>query len=157
MFKNKYTMNKELYREYCVSIFMKKILFVGVLMVVIAMLSVITSSGVYRGINICAATVLAVLCVTIFTYLPTRLMDESMRIGGGKINETQVVFDKNIVMDEGKIHMEFEYAQVLKIFESKNFLALNIGKGSNILVKKDGFTEGTLEDFRSFIKDKTGA
>lgn len=57
-------------------------------------------------------------------------------------------------MNEGKVHLEFEYSQINKILQTKNFIILKISEQSSILVFKNGFLKGTEEDFIIFIKDK---
>ncbi len=56
-------------------------------------------------------------------------------------------------MDEGKVHLEFEYNQIKQILETKNFIVLKTSEQSAILVLKEGFTTGKVEDFITFIKN----
>ena len=70
----------------------------------------------------------------------------SKRINNGKIEKTSVEFDNNIKMNEGKVHLEFEYSQVSKIVQTSNFIVLKLGKQSAILVYKNRFTEGSEFD-----------
>ena len=81
-------------------------------------------------------------------------MKNSKVLGNNKIQKTIVKFDENIVMDEGKIHLEFEYSQIKKISETKNFIILKLAKTSSILVYKNGFVEGTEKEFIEFISGK---
>ena len=60
----------------------------------------------------------------------------------------------NIVMNEGKVHLEFEYSQIIKILQTKNFIVLKTSEQSAILVLKDGFLKGTESDFIKFIENK---
>ena len=78
----------------------------------------------------------------------------SKRINNGKIEKTSVEFDNNIKMNEGKVHLEFEYSQVSKIVQTPNFIVLKLGKQSAILVCKNGFTEGSENEFMKFIEEK---
>ena len=78
----------------------------------------------------------------------------SKRLNNGKIEKTHIVFDKNIVMDEGKVHLEFEYSQIQKVTQTKHFIALKLGDQSAILAYKDGFTKGKQEKFVEFINSK---
>lgn len=57
-------------------------------------------------------------------------------------------------MDEGKVHLEFEYNQITKIVETKSFIVLRLSENSAILVLKDGFVKGTQEEFSKFINEK---
>ena len=53
-----------------------------------------------------------------------------------------------------KVHLEFEYSQVSKIVQTQNFIVLKLGKQSAILVYKNGFTEGSENEFIKFIEEK---
>ena len=57
-------------------------------------------------------------------------------------------------MDEGKIHLEFDYKQIKKIVNTKNFIILKINNKSAILVLKNGFVKGNKKDFIEFIENK---
>ena len=57
-------------------------------------------------------------------------------------------------MDEGKVHLEFEYSQIKQIVETNHFIVLKLGDNSAILVFKNGFTKGNKEEFIKFIKNK---
>lgn len=57
-------------------------------------------------------------------------------------------------MNEGKIHLEFDYKQIKKIVNTKNFIILKINNKSAILVLKNGFVKGNKKDFIEFIENK---
>lgn len=54
-------------------------------------------------------------------------------------------------MNEGKVHLEFEYNQINKILETKDFIVLKTSSQSAILVFKEGFATGNKEDFFSLL------
>ena len=57
-------------------------------------------------------------------------------------------------MNEGKIHLEFDYKQIKKVVNTKNFIILKINNKSAILVLKNGFVKGNKKDFIEFIENK---
>ena len=57
-------------------------------------------------------------------------------------------------MNEGKIHLEFDYKQIKKLVNTKNFIILKINNKSAILVLKNGFVKGNKKDFIEFIENK---
>ena len=57
-------------------------------------------------------------------------------------------------INEGKVHLEFEYNQITKILQTKNFIVLKTSEQSAILVLKDGFLKGTENEFLKFIEEK---
>ena len=57
-------------------------------------------------------------------------------------------------MDEGKVHLEFEYSQIQKIAQTENFIVLKLGEQTAILVYKNGFISGNKNDFIECINSK---
>ena len=74
---------------------------------------------------------------------------------GGSIPETIIQFsDRDVVISElGKVKT-FLYRELAEPMETKNLIILMIAKYAAIVVHKDGFTYGTLEDFRTFINER---
>ena len=83
-----------------------------------------------------------------------QLEETEKRLNNGIIEKTNVKFSNNIVMDEGKVHLEFEYNQIIKILQTKNFIVLKTSEQSAILVLKNGFLKGNENDFIKFIEEK---
>lgn len=83
-----------------------------------------------------------------------QLEETEKRLNNGIIEKTNVKFSDNIVMNEGKVHLEFEYNQITKILHTKNFIVLKTSGQSAILVLKDGFLKGTESEFLKFIGEK---
>ena len=101
----------------------------------------------------CSFIGLFCLIATPMVYI-NNLEKASKRINNGKIEKTKVVFDENIKMDEGKVHMEFEYTQIKQILETPSFIVLKLGDNSSILVLKQGFIKGDKNSFLEFINNK---
>lgn len=49
----------------------------------------------------------------------------------------------------------FSYERIKKIYETNNFLILNIENKITVSVKKDGFNKGNYNDFKKFISNKS--
>jgi hypothetical protein len=153
MYKNEYTMNKKFITEYVLGILCKKIFIFGILLIIMAIITfVLNGTKSYLEVEACF------LIVLFMTFGPMimikNFVDNSERLNNGKIEKTIVNFDNNIVMDEGRAHLEFEYNQIKKIKETKNFIVLMLSNSSAILVFKDGFVNGNKEEFLEFIKNK---
>ena len=93
----------------------------------------------------------------IFTPLVSakELEKSAKRLNNGNIEKTRVKFLDNIVMDEGKVHLEVEYNQITEIVQTKNFIVLKTSEQSAVLVLKNGFVKGNENDFMKFIEEKT--
>lgn len=50
----------------------------------------------------------------------------------------------------------YPYTKIQAIFETNQYFLLQIDKLHCIILDKNGFTQGTCEDFRRFIQEKTG-
>ena len=142
MFKNEYTMNRKLIVEYVFKIFGTKTIIRGIFIFILGLLMYLIEGD---------SLFTAVISPIIMIY---NIENTSKRINNGKIEKTSVEFDNNIKMNEGKVHLEFEYSQVSKIVQTQNFIVLKLGKQSAILVYKNGFTEGSENEFIKFIEEK---
>ena len=152
MFINEYTMNKQLYKEYVYKYLRKNIIIINL---ILALGLFVESFFVYARCLCLSAGVIIILATLIDPIIVVNnFMKNSKVLGNNKIQKTSVKFDENIVIDEGKIHLEFEYSQIKKISETKNFIILKLAKTSSILVYKNGFVEGTEKEFIEFINSK---
>ena len=152
MFRNEYTLNRKLIKEYVFAILCKDIIIIGTIISLLLIIVFALNSKLYMGL-ICMCFIVFFIAFTP-SLMIKNLEDNSKRLNNGKIEKTIVDFNKNIVMNEGKVHLEFEYSQVKKIKQTKNFIVLLIGPKSAILVYKNGFTNGTTSDFINFINEK---
>ncbi len=151
MFENRYTISKSLLREYVCFAMQRNLLLFGLC---VSILGFVSSLYDYEAV-IAVVTLICLISTLLTPVLCVRqLMDMSKRLNGGNIVPTVVRFGDNIVMDEGKIHLEFDYSQITKIRETKHLYALMLGKNNAILVIKNGFTIGTAEEFQTFIRTK---
>ena len=68
--------------------------------------------------------------------------------------ETVVTLGEQIEMHEGMVHYTIEYRKLEKVIRLKHSYALMINRRSGIILKPDGFTKGTFEEFKAFLREK---
>lgn len=54
------------------------------------------------------------------------------------------------------VQSAYPYAKVRGVYETAEYFLLQIDKLHCVILDKDGFTQGTCEEFRRFITEKTG-
>ena len=155
IFENEYKMDRELFNEYVYNVLCKKMIVSGLIISLIGILffCLVTSKISYVILTAVIITIISIIIGPII--LSKELEENSKRLNNGNIEKTNIKFSNNIIMNEGNVHLEFEYSQINKILQTKNFIVLKIGKQSSILVLKNGFLKGTEKEFIKFIKEKT--
>ena len=155
LFENEYTMETKYFKEYVYNVLCKKILRSGVIIGVIGIMffALVHSKVAYITLT---AGVIAVLSAIFTPVVSAKELEKSAkRLNNGNIEKTRVKFLDNIVMDEGKVHLEVEYSQIAEIVQTKNFIVLKTSEQSAVLVFKNGFVKGNENDFMKFIEGKT--
>ncbi len=154
IFKNEYTMTDKLIKEYVYQILCKKIIFMGYIIFVLGVILFFLLENEMSYIMITTGFISGI-CALLTPIITVKQIEEnSKRLNNGKIEKTYVEFSNNIIMNEGKVHLEFEYNQINKILETKYFIVLKTSNQSAILVFKEGFTTGNKEDFLKFVNNK---
>ena len=154
MFENEYTMNRTFIKEYVFNIVGKNSMMMGVFLFILGSVMYYVSSDSLKYAML-ACSFIGIFCAIMTPIVLIKNFEETAkRINNGNIEKTKVTFGENIKMDEGKVHLEFEYSQIQSIVETNNFIVLKIGKNASILVLKEGFTKGNKEDFIVFINNK---
>ena len=151
-FENEYTMSKELIKEYVHNVLNKNTIIIGMLLTLLGIMLLFVPIETIYAILVIIGGITLMLFPMIMT---SELEKASKRLNNGKIEKTNVKFGENIVMDEGKAHLEFEYSQITKILQTPNFIVLQTSRQSAILVLKNGFTKGDEKEFIKFIEEKT--
>ena len=72
----------------------------------------------------------------------------------GEIPETVVSISDVIEMREGMAHYTIEYRKLVRVVRLKHSYVLMIGKRNGLLLDPDGFTKGSHEELRRFLKEK---
>ena len=151
---NEYTMNKKYINEYTYFVLCKPLLIMGLLIGVLGICCFLIFKGEPRKLCLLGGVFALITALIAPITTSKEIYENSKRLNNGRIRKTKVVFKENIVMDEGKAHLEFEYQQITKIVKTKNFIVLKLAKNSAILVFKDGFVKGELNNFITFIETK---
>lgn len=154
LFENEYLMERKYYKEYVLNVLCKKIIITGLLVMIFGLIFTAFVGLEDAKIVLTAAIIAGIASILTPVVTIKQLEDTEKRLNNGKIEKTKVIFSDNIVMDEGKVHLEFEYNQITKIVETKSFIVLRLSENSAILVLKDGFVKGTQEEFSKFINEK---
>lgn len=153
-FENEYTMNNKFFKEYVYSVLHKKTIIIGLIVMFIGILFYIFVDKEKATIVITAAIIAGIAALLTPIITVKQLEKTEKRLNNGIIEKTNVKFSNNIVMNEGKVHLEFEYDQIIKIVQTKNFIVLKTSEYSAILVFKNGFLHGNEKDFLKFIELK---
>ena len=72
----------------------------------------------------------------------------------GVMPETVVTFGDTIQMHEGMVHLTIEYRKIQKIVRLKHSYVLMNGKRTGVILDPNGFTNGTFEEFKQFLREK---
>lgn len=153
-FENEYMMNNKFFKEYVYSVLHKKTIITGLIVMFIGILIYILMGKEKATIVITAAIIAGIAALLTPIITVKQLEETEKRLNNGIIEKTNVKFSNNIIMNEGKVHLEFEYDQIIKIVQTKNFIVLKTSEHSAILVFKNGFLQGNEKDFLKFIELK---
>lgn len=83
-----------------------------------------------------------------------RYRQQTLMNGGNEVQE-KIEFSEQInITSSTKSEVHFDYSQIRQICETKNLIILRSAYAVGMVVGKNNFTIGTLEDFRKFIKGK---
>lgn len=152
-FINEYKLNRKLIKEYVYNVLCKNIIITGYALTIISLILFFVNKETLM-LTISFISLITTILTPILTI--NQIEENSKKLNNEKTEKTIITFSNNIVMDEGKAHLEFDYKQIKKITETKNFLVLSLSKQSAILVLKQGFTKNDDQNFLKFIKEKIG-
>ena len=152
LFENEYKMENKLYKEYVYNVLCKKTIIIGSIIMILGIFMFFVMEQDKAYVMLTAGIIAGVASIMTPILVVKQLEETEKRLNNGIIEKTNVKFSDNIVMNEGKVHLEFEYNQITKILQTKNFIVLKTSEHSAILVLKDGFLKGNESDFIKFIK-----
>ena len=154
IFENEYKMKSKFYKEYVYNVLCKKTIIAGfgIALIGIILFYLVPINNPYIILTAAIISFISAILTPIITI--KELEKAEKRLNNGRIEKTNIKFLNNIVMNEGKAHLEFEYNQITNIINTKNFIVLKISAQSAILVLKNGFIKGDKEEFLKFIKEK---
>ena len=158
-FENRYFCDKKLLREFArkYSVGPTPLTTAITTPIVVLCLPVLVK-GALDGMELSVIPV-AYLVMILIQFLPRfyawSMIRNTKKQNDGILPETRVVFsEENIQMFEGMVHLTIEYRKIQKAVRLKNSYALFNGKRTAVLLKPEGFTEGTFEDFKLFLREK---
>ena len=154
LFENEYTMETKFFKEYVYNVLCKSHIIIGLMLAVMGIILFAFLDGEKSYIILVIAIILGAYSILIPIITTKQLEKMETILNNGKIEKTNIKFQNNIVINEGKVHLETEYNQIIKIGQTKNFIVLKISKNSTILVLKNGFLKGNEKDFLKFIEHK---
>ena len=154
LFENEYKMETKLYKEYVYNVLCKKTIIIGLIIMILGIFMFFVMDQDKSYVMLTAGIIAGVASIMTPILTVKQLEETEKRLNNGIIEKTNVKFSDNIVMNEGKVHLEFEYNQITKILQTKNFIVLKTSEQSAILVLKDGFLKGTENEFLKFIEEK---
>lgn len=155
LFENEYKMETKYYKEYVYNVLCRKTIIMGFIIALIGILFFFLTSSQNSYIVLTAAIIALISAILTPIITVKQLEEAEKRLNNGNIEKTNIKFSNNIIMNEGKVHLEFEYSQITKIENTKNFIVLKTSNQSAILVLKNGFLKGNETEFLKFIKEQT--
>lgn len=156
LFKNEFTITKEVYLEF-VKAFMgqyRRLYYImGGVSIILGLFSILGgafSSGI-------VFLLVGVICLVMpfFLYKSSRDKKFAKQVAnnGGKPLERRISFysDALEIFSNNGAHSVFEYSAITKVISSKNLYILVIQKKLSLLVPKDSFVMGNLEEWKVFM------
>jgi len=92
--------------------------------------------------------------VLVWVLSKIRYRQQVLLNGGSEMWQKKEFADQIRIASSNKAETSFDYAQIKQIGETKHLILLRTAYAVGIIVGKDGFTVGTLEGFRGFIRAK---
>ena len=68
--------------------------------------------------------------------------------------ETVITFGETIELREGMVHLTIEYRKIVRVLRLKHSYMLMMGKHNGVMLDPNGFTKGTFEEFKQFLRAK---
>jgi len=155
-FENRYFLTDEILAEYVHKVLCRRMRFWGLIIVAAAliMLIVTLSDGEFTLAAVFGTCLFIAGSVVIFAPSLTlkQLKETGRRIHNNEKFETVVQFGDHIAMSEGTFSLTVEYAQIVKIYSLQHSYILMLGKSNAVMIRPDGFTTGSFEEFVPFIQ-----
>lgn len=154
MFENEYLMDKRLLKEYVYNSIGKKYIINGFFVFITGLIMYLLIEINVRYVVLTCSLIGLYFAIFFPGILINSFEKTGRQLNNGKIEKTNIKFNTNILMKEGNVQMQYEYSQIKKISETKNFFVLSLGNESAILVHKEGFIKGNKENFLEYMYKK---
>ncbi len=159
LYENSFTITQEVYQEFLkasMGRYRKLYYLIGAVSFILGVFSFLGGTGPSALLFF----VITVLCIFLpaNTYRSSKKKKYTQQVekNGGKPLERRVVFYMSglEVFSNNGAHSVFRYGDITRIVESKSLYVLVVQKKLSLLVLKDSFTKGTLEEWKTFMNKK---
>lgn len=156
LFANKYTLTKAVLNEYTKALtFKSRDIVLGVFLILSGLLFINTAAFVWSIIFFIVGLFPLTLNPFLHKLITNRRYKQSLLFNNGTEPwKTTELSGRIHTLSSNKAETFFDYSQITHIKETKNLIILNVTRLVCIIIKKDGFTVGTLPEFRVFIRTK---
>lgn len=160
LIENEFTVTKEIYMEYIKAI-MKRYRRVYFLVGVVCLMLSLAGFGNTEPTQFLIMLVLAVFCFAAPLYMTYASRDRkyAMQIekNGGMPMERKAQFFEDHIEFFGNngAHSVFGYEHITKVIHSKNIYVIYVKKSIAMIIVKNAFSKGTLEEWKALITSKT--
>jgi hypothetical protein len=158
LFENKLVLTKEVYFQFinrALRLTLRLFLFVGLALLAFSLISMIltTPSGIFIGLIVFGA-ILIFLALSNARLSANRIYKQQLAVHGHEPENSVLFSDIIRGIGANKAESIYQYSQIAKIYETRDLIILMMSKSVALLLKKDGFTIGSYEGFKTFIKEK---
>jgi hypothetical protein len=165
MFVNQLTLTKEVFREFHKNFSARPWghpLASKIILSVLGILVILLASLLALGGDL-VIFVVGLILGLLFIFLPPffvryisklRYHQHVLMNGGNEVQQKKEFAEQIHITSSNKSEMCLDYTQIKQICETKHLIILRTAHALGIIIGKDNFTVGTLEDFRSFIRGK---
>ena len=81
-------------------------------------------------------------------------MKNTKKQNDGVIPEAVITFGDTIELREGMVNITVEYRKIVRTVRLKHCYLLMIGKRNGVMIDPNGFTKGSFEEFKKFLREK---
>ena len=96
--------------------------------------------------------------VLLFYFLPQyyawAAIRNTKRLNNGNIPMVSVRFGDAIEMEEGAVRLTVQYSSIVRVVRLKHSYVLMTSRRTGVMLRDDGFTDGTFYNFRQFLHEK---
>ena len=160
LFENRYYSRKnmmaEFGRKYAVGPRFPALIGVWLLYIIVLVPALVDRETFSDGFRWMLCIVGLVMLVNGFTpqiYASTTIRNAKKQNDGVQ-PETVITFGDTIELREGMIHITVEYRKIIRVVHLKHSYMLMIGKRNGVMLDPDGFSQGTFEGFKQFLREK---
>lgn len=151
-FENRFSLTKDLAREYVTRVLVNRVMIGGGILAVLGLVGTVRASSPTRYIFL-LLTFLGLFAAIMTPIISLRQIQKNATEGaGGAIEEIHTTFGDRIEVAEGGRSRVLPYASVRKLKETRNLFVLTLPGHGAILVKKDAFLQGEAQNFKAFIE-----